>query len=112
MQKRQIESARKTLLERERELARRNRTTLEAEAALLGAQDPEVIETATNQAEAGNLERVGANRHAALVRVQAALARIEAGSYGTCLVCGQSIPAARLRLVPEAERCTPCSTVA
>ena len=38
-------------------------------------------------------------------QVQAALARIEDGSYGRCVDCGQEIPAARLEVRPEAARC-------
>jgi DnaK suppressor protein len=34
-----------------------------------------------------------------------ALARIEAGSYGTCVDCGQPIADARLEYRPEAARC-------
>jgi DnaK suppressor protein len=40
--------------------------------------------------------------------VDAALARIEAGSYGQCVDCGVDIPAARLRAAPEALRCIAC----
>lgn len=34
-----------------------------------------------------------------------ALARLDAGSYGICLDCGQQIDAARLEFRPEAARC-------
>ena len=38
-------------------------------------------------------------------QVEAALARITAGTYGTCVDCGQPIPDARLEVRPEAARC-------
>ena len=38
-------------------------------------------------------------------QVEAALARIDAGTYGTCVDCGQQIPDARLEVRPEAARC-------
>ena len=38
-------------------------------------------------------------------QVEAALARIEDGSYGVCIDCGQPIPDARLEVRPEAARC-------
>ncbi len=38
-------------------------------------------------------------------QVEAALARIDAGTYGTCVDCGQPIPDARLEVRPEAARC-------
>lgn len=40
--------------------------------------------------------------------VDAALRRIEAGTYGQCLDCGVEIPAARLHAAPEAARCIAC----
>ncbi len=43
-----------------------------------------------------------------LTEVQAALARIEAGTYGECTHCGTPITAARLHATPEAPRCVHC----
>lgn len=43
-----------------------------------------------------------------LRQVRAALARIEEGSYGYCLACGEPIPAKRLDVVPWAAYCVRC----
>lgn len=43
-----------------------------------------------------------------LAVVEAALARIEAGTYGECTDCGTDISAARLHATPEAVRCVQC----
>jgi RNA polymerase-binding transcription factor len=40
-----------------------------------------------------------------LRRIQAALARIDDGTYGTCEVCGRPIHEERLRAIPWAARC-------
>ena len=40
----------------------------------------------------------------------AAIRRIEAGTYGTCLHCGEPIAYERLAEHPEATHCTDCST--
>jgi DnaK suppressor protein len=40
--------------------------------------------------------------------IEAALARMDDGSYGECLDCGNDIPYERLEVQPTAERCTPC----
>ncbi len=37
---------------------------------------------------------------------------ISDGTYGFCVDCEAEIPAARLRIRPDAERCVPCQTVA
>jgi RNA polymerase-binding transcription factor DksA/uncharacterized protein (DUF302 family) len=47
-----------------------------------------------------------------LAAVDAALARIELGSYGSCVDCGRSIEAARLTAAPEAPRCFTCQELA
>ena len=40
--------------------------------------------------------------------IDLALERIEAGTYGTCINCGQPIPEERLAAVPYAVLCVPC----
>jgi DnaK suppressor protein len=40
--------------------------------------------------------------------IQAALAHIEARTYGLCGTCGETISAARLTAMPTARRCVPC----
>lgn len=50
-----------------------------------------------------------AQRHAAeLEEIDAALARIEDGSYGTCEECDANIGAPRLEAQPTARRCIAC----
>jgi RNA polymerase-binding transcription factor DksA len=39
-----------------------------------------------------------------------ALRRLEAGRYGTCTNCGQTIGATRLAALPAAPRCVACAT--
>ena len=43
-----------------------------------------------------------------LAQVEAALARIEAGSFGDCVDCGEPIAASRLAVMPAAECCAAC----
>ena len=45
---------------------------------------------------------------AQLEKIDHALARIEAGTYGTCEECGVAIPAARLEVMPSATLCVEC----
>jgi RNA polymerase-binding protein DksA len=46
---------------------------------------------------------------ATLAEVAAALARIEAGTFGVCLACGKPIAAIRLSAVPYARHCIDCA---
>ena len=48
---------------------------------------------------------IGDHEVVELTAIEAALSRIEAGSYGECIACGVHIPAARLKATPEASRC-------
>ena len=41
-------------------------------------------------------------------RITAALDRLSAGEYGTCVECGEPIAPARLRVMPEVETCVRC----
>ena len=50
------------------------------------------------------------NHIRALENTEAALARLNRGSYGSCLDCGDAIPVERLRAYPVAERCRICQT--
>jgi DnaK suppressor protein len=43
-----------------------------------------------------------------LVRIDEALRRVDDGSYGSCVECGQDIAAARLSALPFAVRCVEC----
>lgn len=51
-----------------------------------------------------------ASARSALSVAQAAVAKLEEGTYGRCEVCGDPIPADRLEAVPEATRCVSCSS--
>ena len=45
---------------------------------------------------------------AELAELDAALLRLDAGTYGVCVDCAAHIPEARLQAKPEAQRCLPC----
>ena len=54
------------------------------------------------------------NEHetAELGDIDAALERMDAGTYGQCTDCGVTIPPARLNAYPTAKRCLDCQTLA
>jgi DnaK suppressor protein len=68
-----------------------------------GSQDTEDIATNLVDADRGeaSLEVIEAQRE----RVTDALARIDAGTYGICIDCGEVIPDERLEARPEVARC-------
>jgi DnaK suppressor protein len=56
-------------------------------------------------AERGEAERLAGELQDALDEVEAAIERLQAGSYGHCEVCGKPISAARLEAMPATRFC-------
>ena len=62
-----------------------------------------------------NVERerdlaMSAQARAAVDEIDRALAKITAGTYGTCERCGTAIPKARLKALPYAALCVACKS--
>jgi DnaK suppressor protein len=55
-------------------------------------------------------QRRSADLKETLGQIDAALARIEAGTYGACASCGTAIPEERLELRPFSATCVACSS--
>lgn len=53
-------------------------------------------------------ESLGENAELIVREIDDALARIDAGTYGTCVRCGRAIPEERLAAVPYAVLCVSC----
>ena len=47
---------------------------------------------------------------AEIAQIRAALERVDAGSYGSCVTCGEDIAAGRLAAVPATPFCRGCAT--
>lgn len=109
-------SARDLLLE-ERELARRQARSLEREFTELaeaasgpGADDEHDPEGATLAFERQHTAALLADARARVAEVDAALARIDAGTYGICARCGEPIGEGRLAARPAASVCVCCAS--
>ncbi len=88
-----------------------------ASAATADTRDPVELD----QTSVGRLSRMDAmqqqamalaierRRASALARIDAALARIEAGEYGWCVQCGEPISPKRLALDPALPTCITCA---
>ena len=71
--------------------------------------DPDFAEQATGmEASEANEALEGASR-AEIAQIRAALGRIEYGTYGICVTCGESIAPARLEALPFAQHCIDCA---
>ena len=50
----------------------------------------------------------GDGRRSSLAEVDAALARLDDGTFGSCTTCGHPIPAERVEIMPAAGLCVRC----
>lgn len=107
------------LIEKNRKRLLDEKKHLEGLLSRIAKKDPKKQDFQTKYPEFGNKEDENASEvetfavnlaeeydlEGKLHRVEAALERIEDGSYGVCLLGGEEMSKARLEAVPEAENC-------
>lgn len=105
-----IDELSKKMHDRLEEISRERATNAEARQTV-----------ALDQASVGRVSRIDAlqgqqmalaqdrNRAAEVLQIEAALQRIEDGSYGYCLTCDELISEKRLRFNPAAPTCIDCA---
>lgn len=106
MEPRILDAARVALLEeRERLLAEQAETTIQApDPMTYGSQA-----AAASQVFAQQRDLALRDHNRILIEgVDAALARLDAGTYGVCVGCGKPIGAERLEALPTAALCIEC----
>ena len=72
------------------------------------ASDNHLAETATATLDREIDDTLEENSTRMLAAIDAALARVDAGTYGTCENCGREISAERLEAYPWASLCIDC----
>lgn len=75
------------------------------ETALRAPLDADFAEKAAELEASEALPAIEDSHRAEIAAIRAALARIDAGRYGRCDICGAVIPAARLTALPTAATC-------
>lgn len=82
----------------------------EIEGDLREPADPDFAEQAT-EAEADEvLEGLESSALLEIAQINAALSRIEEGSYGECATCGEPVGEKRLEIIPHAAQCIKCAS--
>ncbi len=98
-----------------RALLEEERTDLLAKLDELGlgganlTYDSNFADSSQVTAERGEVEALGAKLRETLDDVERALAKLDAGTYGTCEDCGQPIDPLRLEAKPAARYCINCA---
>lgn len=80
------------------------------ESAGAGVDDEHDIEGASLPFEREQVRATLREAAARLAEIDAALARLAAGTYGTCEACGEPIAARRLEARPSARTCVRCAS--
>ncbi len=88
------------------------RADAEIDSLRSAERDPEFEEGAQSEHEQFTLSRLSETQRREILQIDAALARIEAGEYGTCRDCGGDIDPRRLSALPYAVLCTDCASQA
>ena len=107
--KTQLEGERQRLVEliseheRDREEARLSETSADR------SPDPGSAEAGSMKFEYEKELSIEKNLEDLLHKVEHALGRVERGTYGICEGCGESIPVARLEVLPYATFCVSCA---
>lgn len=104
--KSQLSTAKKKLLERKAELEDQLAEIYEDKGG------PEMSQDVGDQVQSLSLENLKISLQDAEIeeynRIRKALAMIDEGTYGQCSDCGGAIPEKRLMLYPDATRCLVC----
>lgn len=74
------------------------------------AFDQNFADTSQVTAERGEAEALAGSLRESLGDVEAALIKLDDGSFGVCEGCGQPIPPARLEAKPAARLCMDCAS--
>jgi len=97
-----------TLLEERERVEKALESLRDDEAEEPAVSDNHIAETATSTLDREIDDTLEENSTRMLAAIDAALARVEAGSYGTCEKCGREISAERLEAYPWASLCIDC----
>ncbi|HUJ55590.1 MAG TPA: TraR/DksA C4-type zinc finger protein [Gaiellaceae bacterium] len=86
--------------------------SLDEEVEEIAATSDNLAETATATLGREIDYTLGENSGEVLAQIDAALDRIETGTYGICAGCGREIPQPRLEAYPWASLCIDCKRLA
>jgi RNA polymerase-binding transcription factor DksA len=102
-----------------REALEREQASLASQLAELGhgiggglEYDSNFADTSQVTAERGEAEALASELSDALSEVEAALQRLDRGTYGRCMRCSEPIPQPRLEAMPMARYCVTCASSA
>jgi DnaK suppressor protein len=107
MRKQELTRYRKELEAQLAELAQHGQATVH-DLEDGGEELPDPNDRATRESDIGQELRLRDRDRKLIAKIQEALDRIDAGTFGRCLSCGRAISPARLKACPVTELCIDC----
>lgn len=108
MKKREMQKFRKLLTEQRDELLENARKTLAGEIHLDPDDFPDEIDTASSEMNLAFQGRLRERERYLISKIGQALERIDEGTFGECVTCGEDIGAKRMLARPMAQLCIDC----
>ncbi len=108
MNKVQLKKFRDLLESKRAEIIKRAQQTLDEDMALDANDLPDEMDLASSEYLQSFTFRLRGREKAFLDKIQKALEKIDAGSFGVCDDCGEKISIKRLEARPETTLCTRC----
>ncbi len=112
MRNREVERYRTILEGQLAELVGQGEKAVHEMSGETGDEIPDPNDRATVEEERNWSLRLRDRDRRLIGKIQDALARLEAGTFGKCTACGRSIAPARLRARPVTDLCIDCKTEA
>jgi RNA polymerase-binding protein DksA len=108
--RRRLEDEQQRLLEVIRDIEAEREEVRLTETSSDRSPDPNTAEGGSLAFEMEKELSILENTRDILSKVEEALGRIDDGTYGTCDVCGEAIPVARLDALPYTKLCVTCAS--
>lgn len=108
LSKAQLEKFKATLLEKRMRLLREAQRTLDSEMVIEPDERMDEVDQASSEYMQAFSFRLRGRERFLMDKIEHALRKIDAGEYGVCEECEESITLKRLQARPEAQLCIQC----
>jgi len=110
LNKRDLQRFQKLLTEQREQILGNAKRALSGDIHVDPDDFPDEMDIASSEVTLQFAGRLREREQGLLSKIDAALAKIESGEYGECILCGEQIGVARLKARPVAELCIECKS--
>lgn len=110
MKKKDLDALKKVLEEEKRRILRHLEEISDTSVADLETPSGDSVDIAALEINQNSLAKIGKREQNHLKKIDAALEKMEDGTFGECESCGEQIAVARLMARPVAQLCIDCKT--